>query len=332
MKTLHCHLSPLVACWLLVISLPASIGAADDPFMGDWQGDHVVAQVIPLGEDVYRVILLREFDVRGEPLIDVEAKRTGNRLEFEEGAWSGRFEGDTCELRPNRGAQERLKRVRRESPTLGAKPPAGANVLFDGSGFKQWQVRGADPTTPIVWKIVDGAMVVDPSGKQATPKQSLVTRQAYTGFQMHLEFWLPLMADQRGQARANGGVVFEDYNWCELQVLDSYGLEGKDNECGGIYKISAPKVNMCRPPLMWQTYDIDYQAPRYGQAGELVKSGRITVRHNGKVIHDKVELTDSPAAMKRRKNRPDSATVGRILLHYHHDPVRYRNIWLVPKK
>lgn len=321
---------PLAFC---LTSITTSQLSADDPFLGDWRGDGIVAQVIPLGGQDYRIILLPEFDTRCQPLADIEAERAGQKLAFESGQWSGWLEKDVCELRSNRdGASkvQRLSPVRRPSPTLGAKPPEGAIVLFDGSGFEQWQVRGADPQTPIAWKIEDRAMVVAPSGRQAQPKQSLVTRQAFSDIRMHIEFWLPLMADQRGQARANGGVVFEDYNWCELQVLDSYGLEGKDNECGGIYKIAAPAVNMCRPPLMWQTYDIQYHAPRYDARGERTQPGRITVRHNGKLIHDDVQLPDSPTAAKRRKGRPGSVTVGRILLHYHHDPVKYRNIWVVP--
>ena len=138
------------------------------------------------------------------------------------------------------------------------------------------------------------------------------------------------MAEKRGQGRANGGLVFEDYTWCEIQVLDSYGLEGKDNECGGIYKVAAPSINMCRPPLQWQTYDIEYHAPRYDSEGNLVQAGKISVDHNGKTIHSNVLLPDSEAGAKRRRNRPESVSVGRIVLHYHNDPVRYQNIWLVP--
>ena len=174
MKPLHRNFACRFVFLLFAISLPASVLAVDDPFLGDWQGDQVVAQVIPLGGDVYRVILLPEFDVRCASLVDVEVKREGNRLTLKEGDWSGWFEDGIGELRMNRGGQprtERLRRVQRESPTLGAKPPAGAVVLFDGSGFKKWQVRGAEPDTAIAWKIVEGAMEVAPSGKQAQPKQ-----------------------------------------------------------------------------------------------------------------------------------------------------------------
>ena len=277
-----------------------------DPFLGDWEGQGIVAQVIPQGGDAYVVRLLPKFDSHADPIAVAEARRSGDSLSLSVDGIECVFRGTTCELTRSREGQQstsQLTRVVRVSPTLGAKPPAGATVLFDGSDFSQWQVRGTDPEVPIVWKIDDGAMIVAPAGKESQPKQTLVSRQVFEDFRMHIEFYLPLMADKRGQARANGGVVFEDANWYELQVLDSYGLEGKDNECGGIYKVGAPAVNMCRPPQMWQTYDIVFQAPRYDQSGQRTHAGRVTVRHNGKIIHDDIELPDSSGAAREASSK-----------------------------
>lgn len=321
-------IASLAAAFLLAAVWPAwAEQPASDPFLGDWQGEGLVAQVIPRGGGKYQINLLAEFDTRSDPLAVVDARADGDAVRFDKDGWTGRLEGERFTgTRPVDGkpAAFELKHVVRQSPRLGAKPPEGAVVLFDGSNFDQWQVRGAkDATEPIVWELCDDFMRVAPTGGAEGPKQSIVTRKPFGDFRLHLEFRLPLMADKTGQARANGGLVFEDYKWHEVQILDSYGLEGLDNECGGIYKIAAPAVNMCRPPLMWQTYDVEYHASKYDASGKRIRPARISVNHNGKPIHTDVELP--PAESKKRQG----VVVGRILLHYHHNPIEYRNIWLV---
>ena len=110
-------------------------------------------------------------------------------------------------------------------------------------------------------------------------------------------------------------------------MLDSFGLAGKHNECGGIYSIKDPDLNMCFPPLQWQTYDIDFTAAKYDKDGKKTANARITVRHNGVLIHDNVELpkrtTASPLA--------EGPEPGFLHLQDHSNPLRFRNIWVVKK-
>lgn len=199
-----------------------------------------------------------------------------------------------------------LKRVERRSSTLGAKPPAGAVVLFDGSTADNFQ---------------GGKLTAD---KLLMP--GVTSKQKFGSYTIHLEFRLPYQPQDSGQGRGNSGCYLQGRY--EVQILDSFGLEGKHNECGGIYSIKDPDQNLCYPPLAWQTYDIDYTAAEFGPDGKKLKNARMTVRHNGVIVHDNVELPKATTAAPV----PEGPDPGPVYLQDHGNPVRFRNIWVVEKK
>ena len=199
-----------------------------------------------------------------------------------------------------------LNRTNRESPTLGAPPPENAVVLFDGKGVNRF------PNSRVDEKI--GALM-----------EGITSENTFGDCSLHVEFLLPYMPDARGQGRGNSGLYLQGRY--EVQMLDSFALEGRDNECGGLYKIAAPKVNMCLPPLAWQTYDIDFTAAKYDAGGQKSANAKITVKHNGVVIHENQEL---PGATTSAPSQ-EAPSPGPLYLQNHGNPVRYRNIWAVKK-
>ena len=201
-----------------------------------------------------------------------------------------------------------------DDSTLGQKPPEGAVRLFNGENIDGWVKM--DGKTPAAWTVTDGILAVKP--RQGTIR----SKDAFGDFQLHIEFNVPYMPKAKGQARGNSGVYLGGIY--ELQVLDSYGLKLKDNDCGAIYKEVVPSVNACKPPLQWQTYDVTFhKAERDGD--KVVKKARVTVVHNGIKTIDDVEIVPNPAGADNKEGDP-----GPIVLQDHGNLVQYRNIWIKP--
>jgi hypothetical protein len=295
------------------------VAKADPDFavQGEYLGEGVLpdgtegkvgAQVIARGGGEFEVCLLAgglpgEGWKKGDPQFRTQGRREGEQVVIQGKGLSGTIAGGRLSVNDagrKKGVQ--LKRVERKSPTLGAKPPKGAVVLFDGTSADGFQ--GGKLT------------------KEKTLLSGCTSKEQFGSHRLHLEFRLTWMPEARGQGRSNSGVYIDDCY--EVQVLDSFGLAGKDNECGGLYKIKEPDVNMCLPPMVWQTYDADFTAPEFDAEGKKTANARLALRHNGVVIHD-VEL---PRGTPGRK--PEGPGPRALHLQGHGCHVNYRNIWILP--
>lgn len=193
--------------------------------------------------------------------------------------------------------------------------PKGAIVLFDGKDTSAWvQPNGK----PAAWEIKDGAMEVGSS--------DIRTKQEFGSYRLHAEFWLPYMPQAKGQARANSGLY--NQGRYEIQILDSYNNPTYPTAgCGGLYSIKDPDRNAIIRPEAWNMYDILFTAAKFDAKGKVVANPRITVWHNGIKIHNDVELIEPE---ERAKALGPHKPKGPILLQNHGNPVRFRNIWIVP--
>jgi hypothetical protein len=198
------------------------------------------------------------------------------------------------------------------TPGDGNGPPSAAIVLFDGKNFDAW--NGAKD-----WKIDgDGGF---------TAKGNLNSKRSFGDCQLHLEFASPKEAKGSGQGRGNNGVGFMDARY-EIQVLDSYDNKTyPEGQCASVYNQTPPMVNASRKPGEWQTYDIAFTAPRFADDGKLLKPGYVTVLHNGILVQNHTEIQGSTFYDKANAYAKHADKLPLVLM-YHGDPVRFRNIWV----
>ena len=198
--------------------------------------------------------------------------------------------------------------------------PDGATVLFNGKDLDNW--TKTDGKSPPGWEILpDGVMQVKPG------TGNIITKDKFDGaFKLHVEFRVPYLPDKHGQERGNSGVYVQGRY--EVQVLDSYGLDAKPNDCGAIYEVAAPLVNACKAPTVWQSYDIEFTAAKC-EDGKKTAAPRITVYQNGIKIQDNTEITKD---VTRAGLASDPCTPGPLMLQDHGAPVQFRNVWLVQGK
>jgi hypothetical protein len=316
--------APILAACLII----AAAGFADEPrprtfidpakagpdflVQGEYEGkigENTVAglQVIALGDGTFDAVMY----AKGLPGSGADKTRVPFKGETSDGVTTFTGNGFSGKLQNGvltgtlDNAELKLKRVERQSPTMGAKPPPGAIVLFDGSNTDEW-VNG---------RIQEGNLL----------GVGTKTKRSFKNFTVHAEFRTPFMPYDRGQGRGNSGFYCNDQY--EFQILDSFGLTGENNECGGYYSFAKPALNMCLPPLAWQTYDIDFSMAQFDAEGKKTKPAVATVRLNGVVVHDKYEIPKYNGG----GGLADETKPGPIMLQDHGNPVHFRNIWIVEK-
>ena len=183
--------------------------------------------------------------------------------------------------------------------------PIGASSIFE-EGVRIPPVK--------IWK--KGARMTD-DGLLVQGATSTVT---HGSARVHVEFRLPYKPLARGQGRGNSGLYVQGRY--ETQMLDSFGLDGNHNECGGIYSVRAPDLNVCLPPLAWQTYDVEFTAAEFGADGKKTKNARMTVWLNGRKVQDDVALETGVAV---------GEAAGPLVLRDDGDRLRYRNVWVLAR-
>ncbi|NNF19193.1 MAG: DUF1080 domain-containing protein [Flavobacteriaceae bacterium] len=198
--------------------------------------------------------------------------------------------------------------------------PSDAIVLFDGSDFDAWEM--VSDSSEVKWHLnEDGSMTVkDKTG-------DIQTKQEFGDIQLHIEWRSPAEIQRDGQNRANSGVFLDGLY--EVQVLDNNDNDTYTNgQVGSIYKQHVPLAKASVPSGEWNTYDIIYRAPHFNDAGEKIKSGTITVLHNGVLIQDHVEIKGTTPYIGWPKNPAHGKGPIRLQDHGDNSRVSYRNIWV----
>lgn len=287
-------------------------------FMGEFVGEIKIddgeeqrlgLQIRPIGKDQFDAVsfvggLPGQDDHQSTPMRMI-GQRNEDFLVLSGGPWAIFVEEDGCTLLNRKGEKiGRLERIQRTSPTLGARPPEDAVVLFDGSNTEQFTKA----------KMTEDGLLEE--GADVKPM--------FQDFNLHAEFRLPYMPEAGDQQRGNSGLYLQSRYEC--QVLDSFAQDPVFNGCGALYKFRAPDLNMCFPPLVWQTYDIQFTAPRWASDGTKIRDAHVTSWVNGVKVQDDVALPNKTGA-----GREEAPTLLPIRLQDHSDPVRYRNVWLVDR-
>jgi hypothetical protein len=296
--------------------------AQPDSLRGDWEGTAgFVAQVFPTGDGTYQANVFHAFDLPDNtPVVILQGTRTGDQIAFAGNGWSGRIA--KARFIARKGYEKfNLHHVTRSPPTLGAAPPRGAVVLFDGTNADAWATKDGrnwltERPGPASAKIVDGALEVIPG-----TGGGLISHRKFGDAHIHVEF-------RTLGFPSNSGVFLQTRY--EADINETYGkLDGSPNgNFGNCMPASAvTHFRPTRPVLEWNTFDFDFQAPRFDAAGNKTENGHVTLYLNGVMTYDHQDVAPEKGAAGRLGEAP----TGPLYLQEHGMPVQFRNIWVVEK-
>lgn len=214
-----------------------------------------------------------------------------------------------------------------DQSNLPTPPPKGAIVLLDDKGNHSFLSMAGEKTN---WPVKEGVMVSTPKRNQ----NHIVSKLHFKDAHIHVEFLLP------DKGPGNSGVYIHG-NY-EIQILNSFGKEKvTQDDAGAVYGFAPPLVNACRKPGEWQVFDIRYRAPRRDQSGKIVEKGTVTVWYNGKKVQDETPFGEPKSAfhpfrfgttpyLVTIRDRQKKTMTGPVFLQDHGNPVKFRNVWVVP--
>lgn len=169
------------------------------------------------------------------------------------------------------------------------------------------------------WSFKDGELTA--STKRGG--DSMLTPKPHQDLLMYLEFNVNDRDDTSVENTGNSGVYIQQRY--ELQIQNAYGIPEEEftkKYGGSLYGMKKPDALVSKPAGQWQNYIIVFRAPRW-DGDKKTENARITVYHNGVLIHDDYEMKRKTGAGK--KESPDARPTR---LQGHNNPVRFRNVWI----
>lgn len=176
-----------------------------------------------------------------------------------------------------------------------------------------------EPGPGTFWTFEDGVLTASKKKRG----DSMLTPKPYGDMLMYVEFNVNDRDDTSVENTGNSGVYIQQRY--ELQIQNAHGISEEDfkpSYGGSLYRMKKPDHLVSKPAGEWQDYIIVFRAARWN-GDKKTENARITVYHNGVLIHDDYEMKRKTGA--GRKEEPKARPTR---LQGHNNPVKFRNVWI----